>query len=95
MKNQTNRNKNNGTNTRIHMYTQTKPKYSKKIMDKRVTWWKKETKYDINQLKTKLTKTKDRKQTKAKCQLRNEAKKTRKTNRNGKKNRKAKLKSSK
>ena len=44
-----------------------------------------EPKNHTNQLKPKLTKTKDRKQTKAECQLRNKAKKTRQTQRNGEK----------
>ena len=71
MKNQTNRSKNNGTHTHTyththtHIYTQTKPKHSKTIKYKRVTWWKKETKNGINQLKTKLTKTQPGNKTKA------------------------------
>ena len=44
-----------------------------------MTWQTKETKIDINQLKTKLTKEQTGKQNQSRCQLGNKAKKT-KTN---------------
>ena len=55
------KNKNNGTYTHIH----TPKEYQnnpKKRQYKIVTWQTKKTKNDINQLKTKLTKTQTRKQ---------------------------------
>ena len=60
-----------------------------------MAWLAKETKSDINQLETKLTKTENK--SKAKCQLRNKAKKAKQTNKHGgkkmneKKKEKAKL----
>ena len=47
-------------------------------------WLAKETKSDINQLETKLTKTENK--SKAKCQLRNKAEKAKQTNKHGGKN---------
>ena len=46
--------------TRIHVYPEAKPKQSKKKKklkkDNKLTQWTKETKSDIHQLRTKLTK---------------------------------------
>ena len=60
----------------IHPYKRN-CKRPKEAKHKRVTWLTKETKNEIKQSKTKLTKTQNR--TKAKCQLRNKAKRTKQT----------------